>query len=65
MWKEKLGNYLIDVSKYVFTGVVITSFFKDLESKTFIYTIGFVFSLLVLVVGLLLTNKKDNKKKGE
>ena len=45
--------------------VLLTSFFKDLESKTFIYTIGFVFSLLVLVVGLLLTNKKDNKKKGE
>lgn len=65
MWKEKLGNYLIDVSKYVFTGVVITSFFKDLESKLIIYGIGFVFSLLVLVVGLILTNKKENKKKGE
>ena len=22
MWKEKLGNYLIDVSKYVLTGLV-------------------------------------------
>lgn len=65
MWKEKLGNYLIDVSKYVFTGVVITSFFKDLESKLIIYGVGFVFSLLVLVVGLILTNKKENKKKGE
>ena len=29
MWKEKLGNYLIDVSKYVLTGVVISSLFKD------------------------------------
>lgn len=65
MWKEKLGNYLIDVSKYVFTGVVITSFFKDLESKSVIYTIGFGFSVIVLITGLILTNKKDNKKKGE
>lgn len=65
MWKEKLGNYLIDVSKYVFTGVVLTSFFKDLESKAIIYSIGFGFSVIVLIAGLILTNKKDNKKKGE
>lgn len=30
MWKEKLGNYLIDISKYVLTGIVIASLFKDL-----------------------------------
>ena len=65
MWKEKLGNYLIDVSKYVFTGVVISSFFKDLESKAIIYVIGFSFSLTVLITGLLLSNTKNNKKKGE
>lgn len=61
MWKEKLGTYLIDVSKYVFTGVVITSFFKDLgENRYFIYGIGFAFSLLVLVAGLILSNKKED-----
>ena len=27
MWKEKLGAYLIDVSKYVLTGIVIASLF--------------------------------------
>ena len=63
MWKEKLGNYLIDISKYVITGVVITSFFKDFgESKFYIYGIGTFFGILTLTVGLLLTNKK--KKKG-
>ena len=65
MWKEKLGNYLIDVSKYVFTGVVLTSFLKDLESKAVIYSLGIGFSVIVLITGLILTNKKDNKKKGE
>ena len=25
MWKEKLGNYLIDVSKYFLTGVFVAS----------------------------------------
>jgi len=42
MWKEKLGNYLIDISKYVFTGIVISSFLKILE------TINFLFMVLVL-----------------
>jgi hypothetical protein len=66
MWKEKLGNYLIDVSKYVFTGVVISSLFKDFgESKVFIYGIGIMVSVLSLVTGLILTNitikRKENK----
>ena len=63
MWKEKLGNYFIDVSKYILTGVVITSFFKDFgESKMTVYGIGTAFAIIILIVGLILTNKKNNKK---
>ena len=32
-WKENLGKYLIDISKYVVTGVIIASTFKDLDDK--------------------------------
>ena len=40
MWKEKLGNYLIDISKYIFTGVVIASLFKDMgDNKWLIYPV--------------------------
>ena len=31
MWKENLGNYLIDVSKYFLTGVFVTSLINDME----------------------------------
>jgi hypothetical protein len=63
MWKEKLGNYLIDISKYVFTGVVISSLFKDLgDSKFLIYGLGFTASILALIVGLILTNKRKENK---
>jgi len=63
MWKEKLGNYLIDISKYVLTGVVISSFFKDFGDSTFlIYGLGVLVSALTLVSGLLLiTKNKENK----
>ena len=61
MWKEKLGNYLIDVSKYIFTGVA--SLFKDMEdNKWLIYGLGFTSSILALIAGLVLTNKKKEDK---
>ena len=63
MWKEKLGNYLIDISKYIFTGVVITSLFKDMaDNRWLIYGLGFVSSLLALIIGLVLTNNKIDSK---
>ena len=61
VWKENLGKYLLDISKYVVTGVMITSLFKDLDDKIIIYICSFIISLSALIVGLVLTNKK---KKG-
>lgn len=61
MWKEKLGNYLIDISKYTLTAVFITSLFKDLEEmKWIVYGLSFFASTSLLVTGLLLTNKKED-----
>ena len=63
MWQEKLGNYLIDISKYVLTGVVISTLFKDFgDSKFLIYGMGIVVSILSLIFGLFLTNKKKEDK---
>lgn len=59
--KEKLANYLIDVSKYVLTGVVITSLFNDVTDKMTMYVIGMAAVCLTLVSGLLLTNKRKEK----
>ncbi len=55
--KEKLSNYLIDVSKYVLTGVVITSLFNDVTNKTTIYLVGLGVVSLTLWTGILLTNR--------
>ena len=62
MWKEKLGAYLIYVSKYVLTGIVIASLFKDLgESKLLIYVLGLLVACSTLLAGLVLSNKKEEK----
>lgn len=55
--KEKLSNYLIDVSKYVLTGVVITSLFNDVTNKLTIYLVGLFVVCLTLWTGIILTNK--------
>ena len=59
--KEKFSNYLIDISKYVMTGVVIASLFKDLtDSKTTLYIIGLFIAFTSLGVGIVLTDKKKD-----
>jgi hypothetical protein len=61
--KEKFSNYLIDISKYVMTGVVIASLFKDLtDSKMLIYLLGLFIAFTSLGVGIVLTDKKDKKE---
>lgn len=59
--KEKISNYLLDVSKYVLTGVVITSLFNDVTNKIIIYLIGLTAVFSTLWLGLLLTNRRKDK----
>jgi len=61
-WLENLGKYLLDISKYVITGVVIASLFKDVEDKSAIYLIGTSIAVATLIVGLVLTNKKKKRE---
>lgn len=56
--RKKLADYLIDVSKYVLTGVVITSLFKDVTDKTLVYVIGIIVVVVALWAGLRLTPKR-------
>ena len=55
--QEKFADFLIDVAKYVFTGVVITSLFNDVSDKTILYLLGMLIVLVTLLLGLSLTNK--------
>lgn len=53
---------MIDVSKYVLTGIVIASMFKDMgESRLLLYGIGLLIACTSLVSGLLLNGKKEEK----
>ena len=58
---ENLGRYLIDISKYIVTGVIIASIFKDLDDKVIVYLVSAVVACVALIVGLVLTNKKKGE----
>jgi hypothetical protein len=59
-WKEKLGNYLIDISKYFLTGVFITVLIEDLRDlRWLIYALSGGIAAALLILGLVLTNKKE------
>ena len=59
--QEKFADFLIDVSKYVLTGVIITSLFSDLTDRTMLYVIGLFIVGITLWIGLILTNKRKDK----
>lgn len=59
--KEKLADFLIDVAKYVFTGVIITSLFNDVTDKTMLYVVGLFIVVITLWIGLILTSKRKDK----
>ena len=62
MWKENLGNYLIDVSKYFLTGVFVTSLINDLEEvRWLIYVLSGAIAGILLVVGLYLLNGQQRE----
>ena len=59
--QEKFADFLIDVAKYVFTGVIITSLFNDVTDKTMLYLAGMFIVVVTLTIGIVLTNKRKDK----
>ena len=51
--KEKFGDYLMDISKYVLTGIIVTTVFNDMISQKLLVVIfGLVVTLSTLLIAL-------------
>jgi len=57
--KKKIGEWLMDVSKYMLTAVLISTIFKDLENKWIIYIVGFIAVIISLYIGIGLFDKNS------
>ena len=57
--REKFGDYLMDISKYVITAVLITMFFDDISSsRGLTYIAAIVTAVLTLLLGIVYYKKK-------
>lgn len=68
--KKEFGKWLLDVSKYITTAVVLSNIFGEVEDKMYIFIGGGVAIAMTLIWGLYLVkeptitkNKKNNNKK--
>lgn len=52
--KEKVSEWLIDVSKYIATAVVVSSFFDTMANKALVFAVGILSSLAALMIGVYL-----------
>lgn len=51
--KEKFGDYLMDISKYVFTAVIITTIFGEMVAMPWLlYLAGIVCTMVTLLIAL-------------
>jgi len=57
---EEIVRWLMDISKYVMTGIVIGSFFTDLNKTWMIYTFGSFISALAFCLAVWLAKKLNN-----
>ena len=47
--KEKFGDYLMDISKYVFTAVIVTTLFDEIVATQYlVYILGMLATLVAL-----------------
>ena len=58
-FKKKLADYLLDISKLVFAGVVLTTILEfDNNSTWVILTVGVYSSIIIALIGFALMEKK-------
>jgi len=57
--KRKVGEWLMDVAKYMLTAVLISTIFKNLENKWIIYVTGFIAVLISLYIGIDMFDKNS------
>lgn len=66
--KEKLGDLLLDIAKYIITAILLASWFSDIEQWNWYSYILPVAAVIIAAISGLYLFKEDNikhKKKGK
>lgn len=60
--KEKIGDWLMDIAKYMFTALVLSSILADMTNP-WVFVIVVVFATLIFFEGVRLVKMDINDKK--
>ncbi|MDR0437289.1 MAG: hypothetical protein LBH22_03180 [Bacteroidales bacterium] len=55
---EKIGDWLMDVAKYIVTAIIITSFLGSFGEPWKVYVLGISIAFASFIVGIFYINKK-------
>ena len=60
--RKELGKWLMDIAKYLITGILLTSIFADMKTKEMlIYSL--IISTVLLSIGMLQIYKAEKEEK--
>lgn len=54
---EKISEWLLDISKYITTAVVVASFFDTINNVAVVFSVGMLAAVAALIGSILLTRK--------
>jgi len=60
--KKKIGEWLMDIAKYMLTAVLLSSFFKDIENKWVVYIVCSIAVILAFSLGVVMFDKNNKNK---
>ncbi|MBR1774709.1 MAG: hypothetical protein IJ759_04195 [Bacteroidales bacterium] len=64
--KEKIGDWLFDIAKYIITAVVVTSLFQQFnEDNVLIYIVGILSASVFFISGALMFGFKIKNRRNE
>jgi hypothetical protein len=61
--KKKIGEWLMDVSKYVTTVFLISTYLGGIEVQWKLYVVGTLTAIVPLILGIALVREVTNKSK--
>lgn len=56
---ELIVNYLTDISKIIFGGIIFSNIFMEKYLNTFLAITGVVFSIVLFIIAIILKNKGE------
>ncbi|WP_455640645.1 DUF6722 family protein [Parabacteroides sp.] len=63
--KERAGIYVLDISKLIFGGIILSGIVSEPINRWVMYTLATFCSLFIMIIGFVILKNFENQKKEE